>query len=41
MNITIDGPKEVHDACRKDWEGHGSYDRSMAAWEHWQDTIGR
>lgn len=40
LNITIDGPKEVHDSCRKDWEGRGSYDRSMAAWEHWQKVIG-
>ena len=39
LNITIDGPKEVHDLCRKDWNGFGSFDRSMAAWEHWNKDI--
>ena len=41
LNITIDGPKEVHDLCRKDWNGFGSFDRAMAAWEHWQKEIGQ
>lgn len=40
LNITIDGPKNLHDACRVDWEGNGSYDRSMAAWEAWAKWTG-
>lgn len=41
MNVTIDGPKKTHDLCRVDLEGHGSFDRAMAAWEHWQNVIGQ
>ena len=40
LNITIDGPKTLHDACRVDWDGNGSFDRSMAAWEDWAHRIG-
>jgi radical SAM peptide maturase (CXXX-repeat target family) len=40
MNVTIDGPKQVHDACRIDLNGQGSFDRAIAAWEHWFKTIG-
>ena len=35
LNVTIDGPKEVHDLCRVDYNGNGSFDRAMAAWEDW------
>lgn len=35
MNVTIDGPKDVHDLCRLDYGGEGSFDRAMAAWEDW------
>ena len=35
LTITIDGPKDIHDTCRVDHEGKGSYDRSIAAWEDW------
>jgi len=35
MNVTIDGPKDVHDLCRLDHGGEGSFDRAMAAWEDW------
>ena len=41
MNITIDGPKEVHDLCRVDHNGNGSYDRAMAAWNDWFGGMGR
>ena len=40
MNVTIDGPKEVHDLCRIDHEGKGSYDRAMAAWVDWFGGMG-
>lgn len=40
MNVTIDGPKDIHDLCRIDLDGKGSFDRSIAAWEHWFKTIG-
>lgn len=35
LNVTIDGPKEIHDLCRVDYNGNGSFDRAMAAWEDW------
>ena len=38
LNITIDGPKEMHDACRKDFEGNGSFDRVVAALADWHET---
>ena len=39
LNITIDGPKEIHDTCRKDFSGEGSFDRSIKAWEHWYHEV--
>lgn len=41
MNVTIDGPKEIHDICRVDYNNQGSFDRSMAAWEDWQKMVGQ
>ncbi len=35
LNITIDGPKEVHDLCRVDHDGNGSFERAIAAWDDW------
>lgn len=40
LNITIDGPKEVHDLCRVDYDGKGSFDRAIAAWDDWLAKIG-
>lgn len=40
MNITIDGPKKVHDLCRVDHDGKGSFDKAMAAWNHWYGVVG-
>ena len=40
LNITIDGPKEVHDLCRKDYDGKGSFDRAIAAWDDWANKVG-
>ena len=36
LNISIDGPKELHDTCRKDYNGNGSFDKSIAAFKDWQ-----
>ena len=30
--VTLDGNHEIHDMCRKDTEGQGSWDRAMKAW---------
>ena len=35
MNITVDGPKEIHDACRVDYNGNGSFDKAIAAADDW------
>lgn len=35
MNVTLDGPKEIHDLCRVDYNDEGSFDRAMAAWNDW------
>ena len=40
LTVTVDGPKEVHDACRKDKNGEGSFDRSIAAWDDWKEVVG-
>lgn len=37
MTITLDGPKEIHDICRVDYDNKGSFDRSYAAWEDWNN----
>lgn len=39
MNVTIDGPKEIHDLCRVDYDGNGSFDRAIAAWEDWFHNV--
>lgn len=38
ITISIDGPKEVHDACRVDYNGQGSFDKAFAALEHYLHT---
>ena len=40
LNITIDGNKELHDACRLDLHGNGTYDRAMAAVKHYTKVLG-
>jgi uncharacterized protein len=32
IGVTLDGDQEMHDLCRKDTEGKGSFDRVMRAW---------
>lgn len=39
LNITIDGPKEVHDLCRLDYDNNGSFDRAIAAWDDWFNRV--
>ena len=39
-NVSIDGDKELHDSCRIDLSGNGTYDRAIAAVYHYTDTIG-
>ncbi len=38
FSISIDGDKQLHDSCRVDLEGAGTYDRAMAAVEHYVNT---
>lgn len=35
MTITIDGPKQIHDSCRVDYNGIGSFDQVFKAWLDW------
>lgn len=37
LSITLDGNKELHDACRKFPSGEGSYDKVIAAIRHYKD----
>lgn len=44
MTVSIDGPKEIHDTCRLDHDGNGSFERASAAahhyWEHYGKDVG-
>lgn len=40
LSISIDGNKELHDACRIDLNGNGTYDRAIAAELHYSNTYG-
>ena len=37
FSISIDGNKELHDSCRIDLNGKGSYDRAIAAVHHYRE----
>ena len=37
MTVSIDGPKEIHDACRVDYDGNGSFDRAYKAMHHYKE----
>lgn len=39
-SVTIDGNKELHDKCRLTPEGNGSYDKAVAAAQHYHDVYG-
>ena len=41
LNITLDGPEELHDACRKDFNGNGSFKLAMAAVEDYRKHFGK
>lgn len=38
FTISIDGDKELHDSCRIDFNGNGSYDKAMSAVKHYRKT---
>lgn len=38
MTVSIDGNKELHDTCRVDFNGNGTYDRAIAAELHYHKT---
>ena len=40
LGISLDGNKELHDKCRLDLEGNGSYDRVIAAVHHYKNNFG-
>lgn len=40
FSISIDGNKELHDACRVFPDGSGSYDIAMAGVRHYNDVLG-
>jgi sulfatase maturation enzyme AslB (radical SAM superfamily) len=40
LSISLDGNKELHDKCRVDLEGKGSYDRVIAAVRHYKEHTG-
>lgn len=39
LGISLDGNKELHDKCRVDLEGNGSYDRVIAAVRHHKEKF--
>ena len=38
LGFSIDGDKTLHDMCRKDLNGNGTYDRAIKATLHWFNT---
>lgn len=40
LSISIDGNKELHDSCRIDHNGNGSYDIAVAAAQHFKQLTG-
>lgn len=41
FSISIDGNKQLHDACRVDLNGNGTYDRAIAAAHKHKNTFGK
>lgn len=40
LTISVDGPKELHDTCRVDHDGNGSFDQSIKAWDANKKLLG-
>jgi len=36
IGLSVDGPREIHDAYRVDRSGHGTFDKVMQGWSHLQ-----
>jgi sulfatase maturation enzyme AslB (radical SAM superfamily) len=41
ISISIDGNKELHDKCRLDLQGNGTYDRAIKASRHIRENYDR
>lgn len=41
LNITLDGPKDLHDACRVDYDGLGSFEKAMSAVNDYRKNFGK
>lgn len=41
LGISIDGNKELHDSCRIDYQGNGSYDKAIAAVKQYRSQFHR
>jgi sulfatase maturation enzyme AslB (radical SAM superfamily) len=39
FSVSIDGNKQLHDACRVFPDGSGSYDKAIAAVRHYVDVL--
>jgi sulfatase maturation enzyme AslB (radical SAM superfamily) len=40
FTISLDGNKELHDSCRVDFNGLGSYDKAISAIHHYREHYG-
>ena len=40
LSVSIDGPREMNDACRKDFNGNGSFDRTYSAIKQYAADFG-
>lgn len=40
LSVSVDGDKALHDACRIDIDGRGTYDRAIAAVKHYREHWG-
>ena len=41
FSVSVDGNKQLHDACRVFPDGSGSYDKAIAAVHHYRDILGQ
>jgi sulfatase maturation enzyme AslB (radical SAM superfamily) len=40
LTISLDGSKDLHDSCRLDLEGQGTYDQVLKAITHYRENFG-